>query len=69
MLHSEHVNSGVLKYCCDNSCNACSGTTSTNCLACNYNSDGTFLNESSHTCGTICDTHYFKNTANYTVIN
>ena len=63
-----HLNTEASKYCCDNSCNTCSGTASTNCLTCNYNGDGTtFLNESSHTCGTTCATHYFKNTANYTV--
>ena len=42
VLTSSHLNSGSSKY--DNSCNTCSGSATTNCLACNYNGDGLFLN-------------------------
>lgn len=64
---SYHINPGIIKYCCDNSCNSCSGSTLSDCLSCNYNGDGTYLNFSDHTCGVSCATHYYKKLLNYEV--
>ena len=57
-----------MNLCCDDSCNTCSGNLTTNCLTCNYDNDGTFLNATDNTCGP-CATHYFGSLINYTVSN
>ena len=45
----------------------CSGPNANECLSCNYNSDGRYLQESTHECVIDCEKHWYSNLTDWKV--